>query len=97
MGEFRHRMKIQREILDLVNQVPHLAEQLCGLSAAAINRWCAENSISPHDKVPYILREVSTKLCFLATKSQDQISRESEAMSSDIKSLIGDLRILLQR
>jgi hypothetical protein len=87
MDEFINRMDAQRSILNVVNEKFTLTEELCGLSKRAIDRWLNQNKIDRKSTICSILFEVSSKLYFLANKSQEQITEEYKNISNDIVSL----------
>ncbi|EKD25988.1 MAG: hypothetical protein ACD_79C01416G0004 [uncultured bacterium] len=92
MEEFNNRMNAQRNILKLINKSKGQVEELCGLSRKAIDRWISVNSIDPESHKCKIVYEISEKLFFLATKSQEQISDEYKLMSSEIFKLSNELQ-----
>jgi hypothetical protein len=87
MDEFNNRMDAQRNILEVVNRQRGYSEELCGLSKKAIERWIASNQLNPKSEICYILFQIAKKLFFLANKSQEQITEEYKALSSEISAL----------
>jgi hypothetical protein len=82
--EFNNRIAAQRTILRVVNRKPFGPEQLFGLSSKAIDRWVSVNRIEPTARIVGLVREVSSKLFFLANKSQQQISEEYSIVQGEI-------------
>ena len=91
MDEFNNRMDKQRQVLELVNSKHKGKEELFGLSNKAIERWLHVNEISSDAKISTILFDISKKLFFLATKSQEQITEEYKNKSLEIEELRSQL------
>jgi hypothetical protein len=91
--EFNNRVAAQRAILCVVNGKWWSSEQLFGLSSKAIDRWVSVNHIEPSSRLVKLVREVSTKLFFLAYKSQEQISDEYTAVRAEIAMACGAIKI----
>ncbi len=87
MSDFNNRIAAQRKILQLVNGGSALSEELFGLSRKAIDRWVLVNHIDSESRLVHLVNETSEKLFFLANKSQEQISEEYKAVSSEIETL----------
>ena len=87
MDEFNNRMDAQRDILEVVNRQAGYSEELCGLSKKAIERWISSNQLNPKSETCDILFQIAKKLFFLANKSQEQITEEYKALSSEISAL----------
>jgi len=87
MDEFNNRMDAQRNILEVVNRQGGYSEELCGLSKKAIERWISSNQLNPKSETCDILYQIAKKLFFLANKSQEQITEEYKALSSEISAL----------
>jgi hypothetical protein len=83
-SEFNDRIAAQRSILRAVNSVRWESEPLLGLSKKAIDRWIALNKIEAHSSLANLVAGVSSKLFFLANKSQDQVSEEYQLVRSEI-------------
>ena len=83
-NEFNDRIAAQRAVLRVVNGVRWNAEPLLGLSRKAIDRWIARNKIEINSTIAVHVTTVSSKLFFLANKSQDQISEEYQLIRSEI-------------
>jgi hypothetical protein len=83
-NEFNDRIAAQRAVLRVVNGVQWNTEPLLGLSRKAIDRWIARNRIEMDSRVVSYVTTVSSKLFFLANKSQDQISEEYQLIRSEI-------------
>lgn len=92
MNEFNNRMNVQRQVLAYVNARGSSGEQLCGLSEGAISRWASANAVSADDEVLRLLRRIGDKLCFLATKSQEQITKEYKHLSAEVGRLVNELK-----
>ncbi|MDH1407655.1 hypothetical protein [Acinetobacter johnsonii] len=75
MNEFQNRVNLQRQIIVLVNKKLKFKEPLASLSYGCINRWKNVNK-EVLDQTYMILLDLSNKVLFLATKSQEQITEE---------------------
>lgn len=84
MDEFVGRMATQRHVLDVVNSNIDAKEKLFGLSASAIGRWATENCFGPSSDLVKLLKDVSSELFFMATRSQEPVSAEYELRRSKI-------------
>lgn len=91
MSEFNDRMSVQRRIIQIVNKKKWGAESLFGLSGKAIERWLSVNMISPSAPISQLLNGASSKLFFLAAKSQEQISDDYRLLSSEVEGLIKEI------
>lgn len=78
MDEFVSRMATQRHVLDMVNSRLDLDEKLFGLSSSAIERWAVNNRLGPSSRVVSLLKNISSELFFMATRSQEPVSSEYE-------------------
>jgi hypothetical protein len=78
MDEFISRMATQRRVLDIVNSKLELHEKLFGLSSSAIDRWAATNQLGPSSEVVKLVKNISSELFFMATRSQEPVSNEYE-------------------
>jgi hypothetical protein len=87
MNEFNNRVAAQRQILQLVNRKNWGKEELFGLSSKAIDRWISVNRIDPEAKLVKLIETVSSRLFFLANKSQEQVSEEYRMASNEIVSI----------
>lgn len=92
MEEFLNRITAQRKVINIVNQEDKLSFPLVGLSSKAIERWTLENSISGDSEVLKIIYLISSKLFFLANKSQEQITNEYKLISKTVSDLIEHLK-----
>jgi hypothetical protein len=92
MAEFNDRMSIQRELVQMVNRGTRGSEMLYGLSSNAIERWLSANSIERTSAISQLLKDVSSKLFFLAAKSQEHISEESLVMAGEIEHLKSEIQ-----
>ena len=93
MNEFNNRVEAQRQILRLVNQNVWVKEELFGLSTKAIERWVSANRVDPESRVVQLVVAASSKLFFLANKSQEQISPEYQAASSEISTFAAEIEL----
>jgi hypothetical protein len=84
MDEFVSRMATQRQVLDIVNSRLDLDEKLFGLSSNAIGRWAVTNQLSPASEVVNLLKNISSELFFMATRSQEPVSSEYELRKGKI-------------
>ena len=84
MSEFNNRIAAQRHLLQLVNGKGWESEELFGLSRKAIERWTVANRIDPRSHIVELVEAASSKLFFLANKSQEQVSEEYKATASEI-------------
>ena len=84
MSEFNNRISAQRRILQIVNRKRWKKEELLGLSTKAIERWISINQVNPESHLVALIRTASSKLFFLANKSQEQISEDYEMISGEI-------------
>ncbi|WP_156434099.1 hypothetical protein [Bradyrhizobium retamae] len=83
-SEFNDRIAAQRAILRAINYVDWKAEPLLGLSRKAIDRWITSNGIEADSDLAKLVESASSKLFFLANKSQDQISEEYQLVRTEI-------------
>lgn len=97
MDEFVSRMATQRYVLNVVNQKVDSTEQLFGLSSSAIDRWALENKFEPTNEVVRLLRQVSSELFFMATRSQEPVSAEYELHSQRIVESVSALEDAVQQ
>jgi hypothetical protein len=84
MSEFSNRISAQRRILQIVNCKQWKNEELLGLSSKAIERWISINQIDPSSNLVELIKIASSKLFFLANKSQEQISEDYRVISQEI-------------
>ena len=82
--EFNNRIEAQRAILRVVNRGMDCSEQLFGLSSKAIDRWVSINCIDPSMRLVDLVKDASSKLFFLANKSQEQITEEYSTIQEEI-------------
>lgn len=92
MDEFVGRMETQRYVLDVVNRSVSKEEKLFGLSSDAISRWVVVNRLGVESKLPRLLRQISSELFFIATRSQEPVSDEYELRSQRIIELVSELK-----
>ena len=85
MNEFNNRIAAQRHLLQLVNRMEWESEELFGLSSKAIERWIMANRIDPKSQIVELVESASSKLFFLANKSQEQVTEEYKATTSEIE------------
>ncbi len=84
MSEFNNRIAAQRRVLRVVNRKEWEKEELFGLSRKAIDRWVGVNHLDPKSQLVELIEAASSKLSFLANKSQEQVSEEYAAVTSEI-------------
>ncbi|MGY3230099.1 hypothetical protein ACVWWJ_001583 [Luteibacter sp. HA06] len=97
MNDFINRVDAQRTVLNLANAHTREREELFGLSEKAIHRWESANSLDPGQPLSVALRDVSIALQFLANKSQEAVTEEYQAKSSQVFLLIDRVRAILLR
>lgn len=98
MSEFATRMDLQRSIINAVNESEQFPrEELCGLSQSAIDRWSAINIVGAESDVYKLLIKLSETLRFIATKSQEPISDDLNALSKEVSSLMSRLQLALEK
>jgi hypothetical protein len=90
MNEFKDRMAAQRAVLTAVNTRPQ-TEELFGLSSKAIDRWALANHVTVDSKLRGLVESASSKLFFLANKSQEQISEDYRTVCTDIAALTEEI------
>ena len=93
--EFVNRMQAQREVIELINLNEKNDIQLCGLSVGAVESWYKMSEIKNKNNIKKKLEEISSKLSFLASESQQQISKKYENIESEFKALFEDLKAIL--
>lgn len=91
MDEFLNRITAQRKVINIINKEENIAFPLVGLSSKSMERWQLENSISNDSELIKVLYLISSKLFFLANKSQEQITNEYKLLSKSVSDLINDL------
>ncbi len=84
MSEFNNRISAQRHVLRSVNRKGWEKEDLFGLSRKAIERWTTMNHLDPKSPLVTLVEGASSKLFFLANKSQEQISEQYKTTTSEI-------------
>jgi hypothetical protein len=97
MSEFVNRMAVQRQVLQIVNRREWRKETLFGLSGKAIERWITVNLIDPKIHLVTLIKEISSKLFFLAAKSQEQVSEDYRLLSEDVAAIVQQLERELNR
>ncbi len=93
MNEFNNRIAAQRQILQRINCKHWEKEELFGLSSKAIERWIFINRIDPDSRVVGLIKTASSKLFFLANKSQEQISDKYTSVSKEISEISKEIEI----
>jgi hypothetical protein len=93
MNEFNNRIAAQRQLIHKVNRKRWEKEELFGLSSKAIERWVFVNGIDPDSRLVELVRAASSKLFFLANKSQEQISDEYKMLSNEIAEISREIEI----
>ncbi|WP_405400898.1 hypothetical protein [Maribacter sp. Asnod2-G09] len=92
MSEFNNRIELQREVIKIINQ-KGLDIQITGLSDSAIKRWLSDNKLDKNSELIKLLYEISSKLFFLANKSQEQITDSYKKLSVEVSDLVNKLRM----
>lgn len=92
MNEFQNRVNLQRQVIALINKRLKFSEPLASLSYGCINRWKNTNN-QVLNQTYEILLDLSNKVLFLATKSQEQITEEYAFKSSEAVSQIEALEM----
>ncbi len=95
MSEFGDRIRLQREVLRVVNSVAW-SEALLGLSEQAISRWVDRNRMPPRSELARRLRVASDRLGFLANNSQMQVSDDYLRALSDMHDATRDIEDAVQ-
>ena len=91
MSEFNNRIELQREVIKIVNSAKFEYE-ITGLSKNAIERWLMDNRLDSESDLTKLLYTISSKLFFLANKSQEQITGGYKKISSEISILVQNLK-----
>lgn len=97
MNEFGNRVEAQRQIIQTINHKRWEKEELFGLSSKAIERWVSINNINPTSRLVELIRTVSSKLFFLANKSQEQISDDYKIASGDIAEIAKEIKMEIDK
>lgn len=95
MTEFNDRMALQRKIISIVNHKFSRNEELFSLSSNAIHRWLSSNSLDKDSDIAKLLQAASSKLFFLAAKSQEQISDDYQLLSAGIDQILSEIENLV--
>lgn len=82
MSEFQNRVNLQRKVITLVNSKLRFNEPLASLSFNCITRWKNTNH-QVLSETSEILLDLSNRVLFLATKSQEQITDEYAYKSAE--------------
>ncbi|MCU1269097.1 MAG: hypothetical protein JWN74_391 [Acidobacteriaceae bacterium] len=93
MSEFNNRIAAQRQVLQIVNRKGWEKEELFGLSHKAIERWTSVNRIEPQSHLVMLVEAASSKLFFLANKSQEQVSDEYQITAREIALLAKEIEL----
>lgn len=91
MNNFDNRLKIQREVIKIINKNISLNENLTGLSSDAILRWSLENNIDNKSEVISTLKSISNSLSFIANRSQAPIEPNSKIDNKNLEKEISKL------
>ncbi|MDQ8994939.1 hypothetical protein RFH54_03105 [Acinetobacter soli] len=91
MNEFQNRINLQRQVIVLINSRLKFNEPLASLSYGCINRWKNINN-QVLNQTYELLLDLSNKVLFLATKSQEQITEEYAFKSCEATRQIEILR-----
>ena len=101
MDEFVDRMATQRHVLNVINEKERdpvfLVVKLFGLSSNAIDRWAVANRLEPTSETVRLLRQISSELFFMATRSQEPVSAEYELQRQKIIESVSALEKAVQR
>lgn len=97
MDEFLNRITAQRRVINMINKEQKFSSPLVGLSVKSLQRWKQENSVSDNSEILKSLMMISSKLFFLANKSQEQITDEYKLLSKYVNELIDQLRDKIQK
>lgn len=88
MDDFLNRITAQRMVINIVNRENRFSSPLVGLSSKSLERWKQENSVPHNSELLTLLYFISSKLFFLANKSQEQITNEYQLLSKNVSDLI---------
>ena len=91
MSEFNNRIDLQREVVKIVNEAKYKYE-ITGLSKNAIERWIMDNGLDSDSEIGKLLLNISSKLFFLANKSQEQITEDYKKTSTETSNLVQNLK-----
>jgi len=92
MREFNNRIELQREVIRIVNNGKY-EYQITGISKNAIERWIMDNNVQQNSNSIKLLYLISSKLFFLANKSQEQITEKYKQIKSNISEIVNELII----
>lgn len=95
--EFQNRINVQRTVLEHVNFQMELKEPLFGLTHKSIFRWIRSNDLDDGEELVTAIFEISEKLFFLGTKSQDAVTKKYGKVSSDVFDLINRLLLFISQ
>ncbi|MCG7988411.1 MAG: hypothetical protein JAY64_11270 [Candidatus Thiodiazotropha weberae] len=95
MDEFVNRMATQRHVLNVVNNKVVINEQLFGLSSKSIDRWSGVNNLGYESELVQLLKNISSELFFMATRSQEPVSSEYELRRKNIVEMVSRLEVVL--
>ena len=88
MSEFSSRIEVQRKVLRTVNSLESNNESLFGLSEKAILRWVNTNGLDSGSDLVNLIKDISSKLFFLANKSQEQVTEDYKSLSIEVCSVL---------
>jgi len=71
VNSFFKKVEVERTVIQEVNMVTYGDKQLSGLSWAAINNWCAVNTISQQSDLIYHLKSLSDLCNSLSDRSNE--------------------------
>lgn len=83
--EFENRIEAQKEILKIVNRHIWPGEPLFSLTRKAIDRWIAVNRLNAQERLSTLIIDAAGALFFLATKSQEQITEDYQAVEKRVR------------
>lgn len=88
MNEFSDRIETQRKVLRAVNALECNKESLFGLSEKAIIRWANTNNFDTSSELVSLVKNISSKLFFLANKSQEQVTEDYKSLSLEVHAIL---------
>jgi hypothetical protein len=94
MFEFNNRVDLQRTVIKIINNNKFNYE-FTGLTQGAIESWVRANKIENIDIIELIYI-ISSKLFFLANKSQEQITEDYKILNAEINIQIERLKTALK-
>jgi hypothetical protein len=96
MSDFLNRIDIQRKAIKIVNG-NNIKFHLAGLSVNAIEKWREQNDISAEHDIMKMLLKISSRMFFLANKSQEQITEDYKTLSIEVDNYLCQLENLSKK